>query len=152
MQLLQRVVVGALVVPAALASVGLAAHPAPAVPPGQLVVAVRSSEIVLAGTAGTARERQEVVDAVRALSDAHRITDLITPGTGERLPVSSAVAARVLGAVLDRGVTDFTGVVHEGHLTASAHVADPERAGALSDALRTAAPGLRVDEDFTTTG
>ena len=51
--------------------------------------------------------------------------------------------------MLDQDVTDFTGVVHKGHLTASARVADPDRAGALSDALRAAVPGLRVDEDFT---
>jgi hypothetical protein len=150
-QLPLRVLVGALVVPALLAAVGLAAHPAPAVAVGHLVFAVRSSEIVLAGTAVSARERQEVVDAVRALT-AHRITDVITPDAGERLPVSPVVAAALLEAVLDRDVTDFTGVVREGHLTASARVADPERAGALSDALRSAAPGLRVDEDFTTTG
>jgi hypothetical protein len=151
-QLLQRVFVGALVVPALLATAGLAAHPAPDVTPGHLVVAVRSAEIVLAGTAGTAGERQEVVDAVRALTAAHRITDMITPNAGERMPVSPDVAAALLEAVLDEGVTDFTGVVHKGHLTASARVADPERAGSLSDALRAAAPGLRVDEDFTTTG
>lgn len=151
MQLPLRVLVGALVVPALLAAVGLAAHPAPAVAPGHLVLAVRSSEIVLAGTAVSAQERQEVVDAVRALT-AHRITDVITPDAGVRLPVSAEVAAALLGAALDRDVTDFTCVVHKGHVTASAHVADPERAGSLSDALRSAAPGLRVDEDFTTTG
>lgn len=152
MQLPQRVFVGALVVPALLATVGLAAHPTPAVAPGHLVFAVRTSEIVLAGTAGSAAERQEVVDAVRALTAAHRITDMITPNAGEHLPVPPDVAAALLAAVLDRDVTDFTGVVHKGHLTASAHVADPERAGSLSDALRLAAPGLRVNEDFTTTG
>jgi len=114
------------------------------------VLVVRSSEIVLAGTAVSAQERQDVVDAVRALT-AHRITDVITPDAGERLPVSAAVVASLLGAVLAHDVTEFTGVVHEGHLTASAHVADPGRAGSLSDALRAAAPGLRVDEDFTTT-
>ncbi|GHH44655.1 hypothetical protein [Lentzea cavernae] len=150
MQLTQRVVVGALVVPALLASLGVAAHPAPDVAPGHLVLVVRSSEIVLAGTAVSAQERQEVVDAVRALT-GHRITDVITPDAGERLPVSAAVVASLLGAVLAHDVTEFTGVVHEGHLTASAHVADPGRAGSLSDALRSAAPGLRVDEDFTTT-
>ncbi|MFJ8965583.1 hypothetical protein ACIRG5_39980 [Lentzea sp. NPDC102401] len=151
MQLPLRVFVCALVVPALLAAVGLVAHPAPGVPAGHLLLAVRSSEIVLAGTAASARERQEVVDAVRALT-AYRITDVITPDAGERLPVSPAVAAALLGAVLDRDVTDFTGVVRVGHLTASARVADPEHAGSLSDALRSAAPGLRVDEDFTTTG
>ncbi|WP_434441392.1 hypothetical protein [Lentzea sp. E54] len=149
MQLPQRVLVGALVVPALLAAVALAAHPAPA---GHLVVAVRSSEIVLAGTAGSAAERQEVVDAVRALSAGHRVTDVITPAAGERLPITPDVAAALLGAVLDRDVADFTGVVREGHLTATARVADAGRAGSLSDALRLAAPGLRVDEDFTTTG
>ena len=149
MQLPQRVFVGALIVPALLAAVGLAAHPAPDVTPGHLVFAVRSSEIVLAGTAASARERQEVVDAVRALTAAHRITDMITPNAGERMPVSAAAAAGLLEAVLDQDVTDFTGVVHKGHLTASARVADPDRAGALSDALRAAVPGLRVDEDFT---
>ncbi|MCX2951848.1 hypothetical protein [Lentzea sp. NEAU-D7] len=152
MQLPQRVVVGAVVVPAVLASVGLAAHPAPAVPPGQLVIAVRASEIVLAGTAVSAGERQAVVDAVRAQTGAHRITDMITPGAGAHVPVSAAAAASLLAAVLDHDVADFTGVVRVGHLTASARVADPERAGSLSDALRSAAPGLRVDEDFTTTG
>jgi hypothetical protein len=151
-QLLQRVFVGALVVPALLATAGLAAHPAPDVTPGHLVFAVRSYEIVLAGTAASAAERQEVVDAVRALTGAHRITDMITPNSGERLPVSSAAAAGLLAAVLDQGVTDFTAVVHKGHLTATARVADPDRAGALSDALRAAVPGMRVDEDFTTTG
>jgi hypothetical protein len=151
-QLPQRVVVGAFVVPAVLASVGLAARPTPAVPPGQLLFAVRASEIVLAGTAVSTGERQEVVDAVRALTDAHRITDVITPDAGEHVPVSPAVAASLLAAVLAHDVTDFTGVVRVGHLTASARVADPERAGSLSDALRSAAPGLRVDEDFTTTG
>ncbi|MFJ5989126.1 hypothetical protein [Lentzea sp. NPDC092896] len=151
MQLPLRVFVGALVVPALLAAVGLAAHPAPRVSPGHLVLAVRSSEIVLAGTAASAQERQEVVDAVRALT-TFRVTDVITPDAGERLPVSAAQAAALLGAVLDRDVTDFTGVVRAGHLTASARVATPEHAGALSDALRSAAPGLRVDEDFTTTG
>jgi hypothetical protein len=151
-QLPQRVLVGALVVPALLATVGLAAHPAPDVVPGHLVFAVRSSEIVLAGTAGSSGERQEIVDAVRSLAADHRITDMITPDAGERMPVTAGMAASLLGVVLDQGVTDFTGVVHKGHLTASARVADPERAGALSDALRAAAPGLRVDEDFTTTG
>jgi hypothetical protein len=148
-QLPQRLLVGALIVPALLAAVGLAAHPAPDVTPGHLVFAVRSSEIVLAGTAASAVERQAVVDAVRALTAAHRITDMITPNAGERMPVSAAAAAGLLEAVLDQDVTDFTGVVHKGHLTASARVADPDRAGALSDALRAAVPGLRVDEDFT---
>ena len=101
MQLPQRVFVGALVVPMLFASVGTAFRPAAEIQPGHLVFAVRSAEIVLAGTAGTAAARQHVVDAVR-------------------------------------------------ELTASARVADPERAGVLSDALRSAAPGLRVDEDFTT--
>ena len=136
--------------PALLASVGLAAHPAPVVAPGHLVLAVRSSEVVLAGTAMSARERQEVVDAVRALT-ALRVTDVITPDAGVRLPVPAAVVVSLLAAVLAHDVTEFTGVVREGRLTASAHVADPARAGSLSDALRSAAPGLRVDEDFTTT-
>ncbi|SER44391.1 hypothetical protein SAMN05216188_111190 [Lentzea xinjiangensis] len=149
MQFPQRVFVGALVVPALLASVGLASRPAPDVAPGQLVFAVRSSEIVLAGTASSAAERQDVVDAVRALTAAHRITDMITPNADQRVPVPPAVAASLLGVVLDQGVTEFTGVIHKGHLTASARVADPDRAGALSDALRAAAPDLRVDEDFT---
>jgi hypothetical protein len=148
----QRVFVGALVVPMLLASVGTAYRPAPEIAPGHLVLAVRSSEIVLAGTAASAAERQEVVDAVRSLTASHRVTDMITPNAGERMPVTAAAAASLLGAVLDQGVTDFTGVVHKGHLTASARVADPERAGTLSDALRAAVPGLRVDEDFTTTG
>lgn len=147
MQLTQRVAVGALVVPALLASLGLAAYPAAE---GHLVLAVRSSEIVLAGTALSGEERQEVVDAVRALT-ALRVTDVITADAGERLPVSAAVAAALLGAVLAHDVTEFTGVVHGGRLAASARVADRARAGSLSDALRSAAPGLRVDEDFTTT-
>lgn len=149
MQLPQRVFLGALVVPMLLASVGTAFRPEPPIEPGHLVFAVRSSEIVLAGTAGTAAERQEVVDAVRVLTASYRITDMITPHAGERMPVSADVAAALLGVVLDQGVTEFTGVVHKGHLTASARVADPERAGTLSDALRAAAPDLRVDEDFT---
>jgi hypothetical protein len=148
-QLPQRVFVGALVVPMLLASVGTAFRPEAEIAPGHLVLAVRSAEIVLAGTAGSAAERQEVVDAVRELTASHRITDMITPNAGERMPVTPAVAASLLGVVLDQDVTDFTGVVHKGHLTASARVADPERAGLLSDALRAAAPGLRVDEDFT---
>lgn len=149
MQLPQRVFVGALIVPALLAAVGLAARPAPDVTPGHLVFAVRSSEILLAGTAASPRERQDLVDAVRSLTAAHRITDMITPNAGERMPVTAAAAAGLLEAVLDQDVTDFTGVVHKGHLTVSARVADPDRAGALSDALRAAVPGLRVDEDFT---
>lgn len=152
MQLPQRVFVGALVVPMLLASVGTAFRPDAEIVPGHLVFAVRSAEIVLAGTAGTAAERQEVVDAVRVLTASHRITDMITPNAGERMPVSPAVAAGLLGVVLDQGVAEFTGVVHKGHLTASARVADPERAGLLSDGLRAAAGDLRVDEDFTTTG
>jgi hypothetical protein len=148
-QLPQRVFFGALVVPMLLASVGTAFRPAAEIEPGHLVFAVRSSEIVLAGTAGTAAERQEVVDAVRVLTASYRITDMITPNAGERMPVSSGVVSGLLGVVLDQGVTEFTGVIHKGHLTASARVADPERAGALSDALRAAAPDLRVDEDFT---
>ncbi|GAA3656973.1 hypothetical protein GCM10022267_48930 [Lentzea roselyniae] len=150
MQLSQRVFVGALVVPVLLASVGTAFRPVAEIEPGHLVFAVRSYEIVLAGTAGTAVERQEVVDAVRELTAAHRVTDMITPNAGERMPVSPAAAASLLGVVLDHDVTEFTGVVHKGHLTASARVADPERAGMLSDALHSAVPGLRVDEDFTT--
>ena len=149
MQLPQRVFLGALVVPMLLASVGTAFRPEAEIAPGHLVFAVRSSEIVLAGTAGSAAERQEVVDAVRVLTASHRITDMITPNAGERMPVSPDVVSGLLGAVLDQGVTDFTGVVHKGHLTATARVEDPERAGALSDALRAAAHGLRVDEDFT---
>ncbi len=149
MQLPQRVFFGALVVPMLLASVGTAFRPDPEVAVGHLVFAVRSSEIVLAGTAGSAAERQEVVDAVRVLTASHRITDMITPNAGERMPVPPGVVSGLLGAVLDQGVTDFTGVVHKGHLTATARVGDPERAGALSDALRAAAHGLRVDEDFT---
>jgi hypothetical protein len=148
-QLPQRVFVGALVVPMLLASVGTVFRPEAEIAPGHLVLAVRSAEIVLAGTARSAAERQEVVDAVRELTASHRITDMITPNAGERMPVTPAVAASLLGVVLDQDVTDFTGVVHKGHLTASARVADPERAGLLSDALRAAAPGLRVDEDFT---
>ncbi|GGU76329.1 hypothetical protein [Lentzea flava] len=152
MQLPQRVFVGALVVPMLLASVGTVFRPAAEIQPGHLVFAVRGPEIVLAGTAGSIAERQDVVDAVRELTASHRITDVITPNAGERMPVTPPVAAALLGAVLDQDVADFTGVVHKGHLTASARVADPDRAGALSDALRRAAEGLRVDEDFTTTG
>ena len=150
MQFPQRVFVGALVVPMLLASVGTAFRPAAEIQPCHLVFAVRPAEIVLAGTAGTAAERQQVVDAVRELTAAHRVTDVITPNAGERMPVTPAAAASLLAVVLDHDVTDFTGVVHKGHLTASARVADPERAGVLSDALRSAVPGLRVDEDFTT--
>ncbi|MET8764148.1 hypothetical protein [Lentzea sp. NPDC004782] len=149
MQLPQRVFVGALVVPMLLASVGTVFRPEAEIAPGHLVLAVRSTEIVLAGTAASATERQEVVDAVRELTASHRITDMITANAGERMPVTPAVAASLLGVVLDQDVTDFTGVVHRGHLTASARVADPDRAGLLSDALRAAAHGLRVDEDFT---
>lgn len=136
-----------------LASLGVAVRAGePELVSGHLVFAVRSSEIVLAGTAASVDERVAVVDAVRSLTAAHRITDMITPHAGERMPVSPAVAAALLGAVLDHDVTDFTGVVHKGHLTVSARFGDPERAGALSDALRSAARGLRVDEDFMTTG
>ncbi|MEU0885425.1 hypothetical protein ABZ345_43140 [Lentzea sp. NPDC005914] len=149
MQLPQRVFVGALVVPMLLASVGTAFRSDPEISVGHLVFAVRSSEIVLAGTAGTDAERQDVVDAVRVLTASHRITDMITPNAGERMPVPPAVVSGLLGVVLDQGVTEFTGVVRKGHLTASARVADPDRAGELSDALRAAAPDLRVDEDFT---
>lgn len=149
MQLPQRVFVGAVVVPMLLASVGTVFRPEAEIAPGHLVLAVRSTEIVLAGTAGSSTERQEVVDAVRELTASHRITDMITANAGERMPVTPAVVASLLGVVLDQDVTDFTGVVHKGHLTASARVADPERAGLLSDALRAAAPSLRVDEDFT---
>jgi hypothetical protein len=148
-QLPQRVFVGALVVPMLLASVGTAFRGEPEIAVGHLVFAVRSSEIVLAGTAATAAERQEIVDAVRVLTASHRVTDMITPNAGERMPVSPDLVSGLLGVVLDQGVTDFTGVVHKGHLTATARVADPERAGLLSDGLRAAAPGLRVDEDFT---
>jgi hypothetical protein len=148
-QLPQRVFVGAVVVPMLLASVGTVFRPEAEIAPGHLVLAVRSTEIVLAGTAGSSTERQEVVDAVRELTASHRITDMITANAGERMPVTPAVVASLLGVVLDQDVTDFTGVVHKGHLTASARVADPERAGLLSDALRAAAPSLRVDEDFT---
>jgi hypothetical protein len=148
-QLPQRVFVGALVVPMLLASVGTAFRPAAAIEPGHLVFAVRSDEIVLAGTAGSAVERQDVVDAVRLLTASHRVTDMITPDAGERMPVTPDVAAGLLGVVLDQGVAEFTGVIHKGHLTVSARVAYPERAGLLSDGLRAAAPGLRVDEDFT---
>jgi hypothetical protein len=148
-QLPQRVFVGALVVPMLLASVGTAFRGEPEISVGHLVFAVRSSEIVLAGTAATAAERQEIVDAVRVLTASHRVTDMITPNAGERMPVSPDLVSGLLGVVLDQGVTDFTGVVHKGHLTATARVADPERAGLLSDGLRAAAPGLRVDEDFT---
>ena len=149
MQLPQRVFVGALVVPMLLASVGTSFRSDPEISVGHLVFAVRSSEIVLAGTAGTDAERQDVVDAVRVLTASHRITDMITPNAGERMPVPPGVVSSLLGVVLDQGVTEFTGVVHKGHLTASARVADPDRAGELSDALRAAAPDLRVDEDFT---
>lgn len=149
MQLPQRVFVGALVVPMLLASVGTAFRGEPEIAAGHLVFAVRSSEIVLAGTAATVAERQEIVDAVRGLTASHRITDMITPNAGERMPVTPGLVSGLLGVVLDQGVADFTGVVHKGHFTASARVADPERAGLLSDGLRAAAPGLRVDEDFT---
>ncbi|MEU7477929.1 hypothetical protein AB0A63_18225 [Lentzea sp. NPDC042327] len=153
MQLPQRVAIGAIAVPLLLASVGVAVHAgqAPAAVPGQLVLAVRSAEVVLAGAA-TPAERQEVADAVRSVAEKHRVTDLITPSTTVRLPVAADEVASVLRAVLGADVTDFTAVVHTGHLVASARVPDHTRAGALSDALRAAAPGLRVDEDFTTTG
>ncbi len=153
MQLPQRVLIGAIAVPLLLASVGVAVHTGSAAEaaPGQLVLAVRSAEVVLAGTA-SATERQEVVDAVRSVTTAHRLTDMITPSAGSHLPVPPAVAASVLRAVLSSQVTDFTAVVHAGHLSTSAHVVDHAHAGALSDALRAAAPDLRVDEDFTTTG
>src|SRR5688500_11320864 len=114
-----------------LASVGTAFRGEPEIAAGHLVFAVRSSEIVLAGTAASAGERQEIVDAVRGLTASHRITDMITPNAGERMPVTPAVAASLLGVVLDQGVADFTGVVHKGHFSASARVADPERAGLL---------------------
>jgi hypothetical protein len=151
-QLPQRVFFGALVVPMVLASVGVAVRPEDEMSPGHLVLAVRSDEIVLAGTAGSAAERQDVVDAIRSLTASHRVTDMITPYSGERMPVTPAAAASLLEVVLDQNVTDFTGVVHKGQFSASARVPDPQRAGALSDALRAAAGDLRVDEDFTTTG
>ncbi|KOV81417.1 hypothetical protein [Nocardia sp. NRRL S-836] len=153
MQLPQRVLLGAIAVPLLLASVGVAVHAGSATEPqpAQLVLAVRSAEVVLAGAA-TPAERQEVVDAVRSVTAAHRITDMITPSAGAHLPVAPAVAASVLRAALGAEVIDFTAVVQPGHLIASAHVTDHSRAGALSDALRAAAPDLRVDEDFTTTG
>ncbi|GLZ33329.1 hypothetical protein Lesp02_55170 [Lentzea sp. NBRC 105346] len=152
MQLPHRIWLGAILVPLLIAGtvVVLRAGERPAHSEqrrdGQVVFVVRGDEVVLAGTA-TDDEHLLVVDAVRFRAPRLRITDVIRPGAS--LPVAASHVGTFVGTVLDNGVHDFTGVVHEGRLTASARVADAARAGMLSDALRAVAGALRVDEDFT---
>jgi hypothetical protein len=153
-QLPHRIWIGAIVVPLLLAAVAIVLRsgerPARSVErrDGHVVFAIRGDEVVLAGTA-TNEERQQVVDAVRFRAPKHRITDMLVRGTA--LPVSASDIGVFVGTVLDHGVSEFTGVVHDEQLTATARVADGARAGRLSDALRSAAGALRVDEDFTIT-
>ncbi|TWP52097.1 hypothetical protein FKR81_10970 [Lentzea tibetensis] len=151
MQLPHRIWIGAIVVPLLLAATAVVLRsgerPARSVErrDGQVVFVIRGDEVVLTGTA-TTDERQRVVDAVRFRAPRHRITDMIVRGAP--LPVRPADIGVFVGTVLDNGVSDFTGVVHDGRLIATARVADPARAGVLSDALRSVAGALVVDEDF----
>lgn len=152
MQLPHRIWIGAVVVPLLLAGVAVvlrsSERPARSVErrDGQVVFALRGDEVLLAGTA-TSDERLKVVDAVRFRAPRHRITEVMT--LGAPLPIAASDVGVFVGTVLDHGVHEFTGVVHDGRLTATARVVDPARAGRLSDALRSVAGELRVDEDFT---
>ncbi|PRY40742.1 peptidoglycan-binding protein ArfA [Umezawaea tangerina] len=112
--------------------------------PGQLLLLVRANEIVLAGTPADAAERSALVEAVTARAGDHRVTDVLAPKAGQRLPVAPAVAASIAGAVVDNGVHDFTGVVQGGVLTARATVVDEQRATTFGGVLTGAAGNLRV--------
>lgn len=149
MQLPHRLWLGALLVPVLFAGVAVLLRPAHSVesPDGQVLFAVRGDEIVLSGTTSDDAERSRILEAVRFRAPAKRLTDVLT--LGARVPVDPSQVGAFVGAVLDNGVHDFTGVIHNGRLTASARIADPARAGLLSDALRSVAGELRVDEDFT---
>lgn len=113
--------------------------------PGELLFFVRADEIVLAGTTADAAETRELVDAVRARAGAHRITPVLTEGTGTRLPVEVPVAAALVGAVVANGVHGFSGVVRGDAVTVLATVVDQPRVQVLRDALAAAAGGLRLE-------
>jgi peptidoglycan-binding protein ArfA len=113
--------------------------------PGELSFFVRADEVVLAGTPADEVERRGLVDAVRARAVDHRITDVLTPKAGARLPISADAATSLVAAVVDNGVHDFSGVVRGGVLTARSTVVDQEKATAFRPLLEAAAKGLRVD-------
>lgn len=113
--------------------------------PGELAIFVRADEIVLAGTPSDAEEQRALVDAVRARAGAFRITDVMAPKAGARLPVSAATATSIVATVVEIGVHDFSGVVRGGVLTARATVADQDRAAAFGPLLDAAAGELRVE-------
>ena len=116
--------------------------------PGELSFFVRVDEIVLAGTPADEAERRALVDAVRARAEGYRITDVLTPKAGARLPISADAATAIVAAVVDNGVHDFSGVVQGGVLTARATVVDQEKATALGPLLDAAAGGLKVAPAF----
>ncbi|HEX6346034.1 MAG TPA: hypothetical protein VFZ92_33605 [Umezawaea sp.] len=114
--------------------------------PGDFSVFVRADEVVLAGTTSDADERRALVDAVTARANGYRITDVMSPRAGTRLPVSAEQAASIVAVVVDNGVHDFSGVVRGGGLTARATVVDQERATAFQRLLAASAGELRVEQ------
>lgn len=113
--------------------------------PGELSLFVRADEIVLAGTPSDVEEQRALVDAVRARAGAYRITDVMAPKAGARLPISASAATSIVATVVENGVHDFSGVVRGGVLTVRATVVDEDRAATLGRLLDGAAGELRVE-------
>ncbi len=113
--------------------------------PGDLSFFVRADEIVLSGTPSDAREQRALVDAVTAGARDHRVTDVMKPQQGRRLPISAAAATSIIATVVENGVHDFSGVVRDGVLTARATVVDQDRATTFQRLLDAAVGELRVE-------
>lgn len=113
--------------------------------PGELSFFVRADEIVLAGTPSDAEEQRALVDAVRARAGAYRVTDVLTPKAGARLPISADAATSIVATVVENGVHDFSAVVQGGVLTARATVVDQDKAVVFGRLLDAAAGELRVE-------
>ncbi|MEO6081607.1 MAG: OmpA family protein, partial [Umezawaea sp.] len=76
---------------------------------------------------------------------AYRITDVMAPKAGARLPISASAATSIVATVVENGVHDFSGVVRGGVLTVRATVVDEDRAATLGRLLDGAAGELRVE-------
>lgn len=124
---------------------GVTAVTLTAAEPGELSLFVRADEVVLAGTPSDAEEQRALVDAVRARAGAYRVTDVLTPKLGARLPISADAATSIVATVVENGVHDFSGVVRDGVLTVRATVPDQDRATAFERLLDASAGELRVE-------
>jgi peptidoglycan-binding protein ArfA len=117
--------------------------------PGELLFFVRANEIVLAGTPADETEGHVLLESVRARTGSNRITDVLTPVAGLRLPVTAYEATAIIGTVIDNGVHDFSGVIRDGGMQVRATVVDDDRADILREMLANASGELRVEQTIT---